>query len=243
VVRLAPNLGWRDVDALARLRTDPWLAGLPFATVDNEANLAALGELHAWPDPQARPSFLYVSGEVGIGAGIVMNGQLVQGRGFAGEFGHVTVYPGGNGCRCGATGCLEAYVNSEVVLREAGLEPDADAMARLAELARSGERRARRALSDAGTTLGIAIAGVVNLLDLPTVVLGGAYAPLAPWLIGPVTREIATRCVAAPWAPVTVRASTLDANATVVGAAGSVVRAVRAAPARWLPDYGRDDDT
>jgi predicted NBD/HSP70 family sugar kinase len=82
--------------------------------------------------------------------------------------------------------------------------------------------------------LGVAVAGVVNLLDLGTVVLGGSYALLAPWLAGPVEREIAARVLTATWSPVTVRASRLGTEATVVGAAGSVVRAIRDDPAGWL---------
>jgi predicted NBD/HSP70 family sugar kinase len=96
----------------------------------------------------------------------------------------------------------------------------------------------RRALRAAGTALGVAAAGVVNLLDLDTVVLGGSYAPAAPWLREHVAEEIRQRAVTSDWAPVTVRASALGPKATVVGAAGSVVRAIHDAPARWLNGGG-----
>ena len=89
------------------------------------------------------------------------------------------------------------------------------------------------ALDEVGSALGVAVAGVVNLLDVDTVVLlGGVYAPLAPWLAGPSPRDRRPGA-GLPWAPVTVRASAW-ASATVVGAAGSVVRAIRDAPAPWL---------
>jgi hypothetical protein len=65
-------------------------------------------------------------------------------------------------------------------------------------------------------------------------VLGGIYAPLAPWLVEPMQREISERVMAAEYAPVVVEASLLGASATVVGAAGSVVRSIRDAPASWL---------
>ena len=110
LVRVAPNLGWQDVDAPALLRAVPALADLPI-TVDNEANLAALGELRA---DGGAPTFLYVSGEIGIGAGIVLDGELYRGgRGWSGEIGHVTVFPDGRPCRCGANGCLEQYAGQE----------------------------------------------------------------------------------------------------------------------------------
>ncbi|MEV1289923.1 ROK family transcriptional regulator [Micromonospora sp. NPDC049679] len=236
LVRLAPNLGWRDVDVPGILGDHPALSGTPL-TVDNEANLAALGELHAAPPGPA--NFLYISGEIGIGAGIVLHGKLFRGaRGWSGELGHVPVHPDGPACRCGSRGCLEQYAGQEAILSAAGLaghglSPDA-AVAGLAELADAGDAAATAALTSAGTALGVAVAGVVNLLDVDTVVLGGVYAPLAPWLRPAVEAQLRQRVLTAAWSPVRVRPSVLGGDAAVVGAAGSVVRAVRDHPARWL---------
>jgi len=225
LVRLAPNLGWRDVDVPAGLAA---LDGLP-VTVDNEANLAALGELHAGPVGPA--SFLYVSGEIGIGAGIVLHGTLFRGaRGWSGELGHVAVRPDGPACRCGARGCLEQYAGQEAILRAASADGTTDLLAR----ASAHDSVALTALATAGEALGVAAAGVVNLLDVEAVVLGGIYAPLAPWLRPAVTAEIQQRVLTASWSPVDVRPSVLGADAAVMGAAGSVVRTVRDHPARWL---------
>ncbi|BCB87243.1 ROK family protein [Phytohabitans suffuscus] len=222
VVRLAPNLGWRDVDVPAAFD------GLP-VTVDNEANLAALGELHAGPGGPA--SFLYVSGEIGIGAGIVLHGTLFRGaRGWSGELGHVAVRPDGPACRCGARGCLEQYAGQEAILRAAAATGTEDLRVR----AESGELAVLGALAAAGEALGVAVAGVVNLLDVEAVVLGGVYAPLAPWLRPAVAAEIRSRVLTDAWSPVDVRPSVLGADAAVVGAAGSVVRTIRNHPARWL---------
>lgn len=236
LVQLAPNLGWRGVEVATALTTRLGSLGISVAddevTVDNEANLAALAELHAATQP--RPGFLYISGEIGVGAGIVLDGQLLRGtRGYGGELGHVTIRPDGPPCRCGARGCLEAYANQETLLRSAGLDPGSG-VERLVELAQRGGRRPLAALAEVGSALGVAAAGVVNLLDVDTVVLGGIYAPLSAWLAEPVSREIAGRSITSSWAPVTVRASVLGPTATVVGAAGSVVRAIRDTPARWL---------
>ncbi|WP_433115051.1 ROK family transcriptional regulator [Micromonospora sp. CA-246542] len=244
-VRLAPNLGWRDVPVPELLSAHPPLTDrvpdVPALVVDNEANLAALGELHSRPPGPA--SFLHISGEVGIGAGIVLDGALFRGvRGWSGEIGHLPVHPQGRPCRCGGRGCLEQYAGQEAIVAAAGLvraELPADtATARLAELAEAGEPAALRALNDAGTALGVAVAGVVNLLDLDTVVLGGGYAPLAPWLCPPVLAEIKARVLTAAWSPVTVRPSTLGPEAAAVGAAGSVVRRIVARPAGWLNRAG-----
>ncbi|MCW6006532.1 ROK family transcriptional regulator [Micromonospora sp. CPCC 205371] len=224
LVRLAPNLGWRDVDVPARLGLD----GLT-VTVDNEANLAALGELHT--GPPGPTSFLYVSGEIGIGAGIVLNGALYRGaRGWSGELGHVAVRPDGPTCRCGAQGCLEQYAGQEAILRAAGTADTEELMRR----AEDGDPATHEALTNAGTALGVAVAGVVNVLDLDTVVLGGVYAPLSSWLCPPVEAEVERRVLTAAWSPVGVRRSLLGADAASVGAAGAVVREIRDHPARWL---------
>jgi predicted NBD/HSP70 family sugar kinase len=240
LVRLAPNLGWRDVDVPEILAGTKMLGDIP-VSVDNEANLAALGELHA----SHTGSFIYVSGEIGIGAGIVLDGRLFRGaRGFSGELGHVTIHPAGLPCRCGARGCLEQYAGQETILRAAGLPglsgTDGQTLAgRIAELAGEGHPGMLAALEDAGTALGVAAAGVINLLDIDTVVLGGIYAPAATWLRAHVEREIRERVLTAGWAPVTVRPSALGSEAAVLGAAGSVVRAIRDAPARWLTTAAR----
>lgn len=268
VVRLAPNLGWRDVDLAGALNAHPALAGHRLAppgqrgqgapppaqvpgrqrttpgrwlTVDNEANLAALGELHAGPPGPA--TFLYVSGEIGIGAGIVLHGTLFRGaRGWSGELGHIPVHPAGRPCRCGGRGCLEQYAGQEAILTGAGLAghplPADAAISRLAELAGADDPAANRALAEAATALGVAIAGVINLLDLDTVVLGGIYAPLAKWLCPPIEAEIRRRVLTAAWSPVAVRPSLLSRDAAVLGAAGSVVRTVLTQPARWLAELG-----
>ncbi len=239
-VRLAPNLGWRDVPVPELLAGHPPLTetvdGVPALVVDNEANLAALGELHAGAGPG---SFLHISGEVGIGAGIVLDGALFRGtRGWSGEIGHIPVRPDGPPCRCGGRGCLERYAGQEAILSAAGLAgadlPADTAPTRLVELAEAGEPAVLHALHEAGTAIGVAVASVVNLLDLDTVVLGGGYAPLTPWLRPPVLTEIDRRVLTAAWSPVTVRPASLGATAAAVGAAGSVVRRIIARPAGWL---------
>lgn len=258
VVRLAPNLGWREVSVPAALdQLDPALTFTQPLRVDNEANLAALGELHAVAAearPAARRSFVYVSGEIGIGAGIVLDGALFRGaRGFSGELGHMTVDPDGPPCHCGSRGCLERYAGQEALLAgigAAGTEPaglgqergigqeigigEERGIGRLVELAAAGDRTVLRLLAGAATALGVTLAGVVNLLDVDTVVLGGIYAPLTPWLGPTVQRELRARVLTAQWTPVTVRPSMLGGAAAVVGAAWSVVRAVHDHPAAWL---------
>ncbi|WP_327410427.1 ROK family transcriptional regulator [Streptomyces sp. NBC_01281] len=220
VVR-APNLDWHDTDLGALLPFD-----MPL-TVDNEANFGGLAEL--WLGDATPRDFLHVSAEIGIGAAVLVDGRLLRGtRGFAGELGHVPVRPEGPECPCGGRGCLEQYAGEEAVLRAAGLEPGEDQVGLLSDRAASGDADVRRALSDAGTALGIALTGAVNLLDPQTVVLGGALAGLAPWLLPSLQSELARR-TAGPACPVSV--SLLGSEGPLLGAAHSVVRAVLDDPA------------
>lgn len=220
VVR-APNLGWHDVD-LGTLLPD----GLPL-TVDNEANFGGLAEL--WLGEGVPRDFLHVSAEIGIGGAVVVDGRLLRGtRGFAGELGHMPVRPEGPPCACGGRGCLEQYAGEEAVLRAAGVEPGENRVELLAGRAADGDTEVRRALRGAGTALGIALTGAVNLLDPETVVLGGALAGLAPWLLPSLEKELARR-TAGPSCTVTV--SRLGPEGPLLGAAHSVVRAVLDDPA------------
>ncbi|MDT0572649.1 ROK family transcriptional regulator [Streptomyces sp. DSM 3412] len=220
VVR-APNLDWHDTDLGALLP-----AGLP-VTVDNEANFGGLAEL--WLGDDTPLDFLHVSAEIGIGGAVVVDGRLLRGtRGFAGELGHVPVRPEGPDCACGGRGCLEQYAGEEAVLRAAGLEPGEHRVEFLAERAAAGDKDVHRALRGAGTALGVALTGAVNLLDPQTVVLGGALAALAPWLLPSLERELARR-TAGPACSVTV--SRLGSEGPLLGAAHSVVRGVLDDPA------------
>jgi predicted NBD/HSP70 family sugar kinase len=170
--------------------------------VDNEANLAALAS------SEGEQTFLYVSGEIGIGAGLVIDGELYRGaRGWSGEIGHVTVFPDGPPCRCGASGCLEQYAGQEA-------------------LAEDGSR--------AAAALGIALSAVVNLLDVPAIVLGGIYATYFDRLHEGIEAELRRRVLTSELAPVTLRAARLGTNAAVRGAADTAVQQVRDDPAVWL---------
>ncbi|MBQ1161443.1 ROK family transcriptional regulator [Streptomyces sp. A73] len=196
--------------------------------VDNEANLGALAEL--WLDGGRVPrDFVHVSAEVGIGAAIVLGGELLRGnRGFAGEIGHVPVHPDGPLCACGGKGCLEQYAGEPALLGAAGVSVDRPrdaALAALRESAASGDERALRALEEAGTALGLALAGTVNLLDPSALVLGGVLARFAPWLLPSLERELVAR-TAAPGAPPDLVVSGLGADGPLLGAAHTAVRVV-----------------
>ncbi|MDI2131266.1 ROK family transcriptional regulator [Yinghuangia seranimata] len=229
----APNLGWDAVPA-----ADLLTAALPVqpfgVTVDNEANFGALGELW-YGAGQGAGSYLYLSGETGVGAGIVVGGKLFRGaHGAAGELGHVVVDPDGRPCRCGGAGCLEQVAGLDALLRTAGI-PDASgtAAAGLAELERrlaEGDPAALQAAAAAGAGLAIALTGAVNLLDPDTVVLGGIHARLAPWLVPTVEAAVARSGSRLRGRTPAVRAASLGTESAVRGAAGTAIARIFADP-------------
>jgi predicted NBD/HSP70 family sugar kinase len=225
VLERAPNLPrWRDVDVAARVREAlaPVAGPLP-VTAGNEADLAALAE--HWTGAGAGdgigPDFLYVSGGIGVGGGIVLGGRLFHGAGGrAGELGHVVVDPAGPACNCGGRGCLERAAGLEALCQAAGVSsPEA-----LAAAVVRADPAATAAVTAGGHALGVALAGALNLLDVPAVVLGGGYPRLGPALPAAVADELARRVV---WrSPVALRSSTLGSGAALRGAALTVVRAL-----------------
>jgi predicted NBD/HSP70 family sugar kinase len=245
-LRYAPNLGWENLPLADMLAAQLQRAELP-VRVGNEANLGALGELwggqgQSWGD------YFHVSGEIGVGGGLVVGGQLMLGvDGFAGEFGHVQIDRDGPACPCGSQGCLERFVGQEALLAAAGVDaepatsigaPDGGGVALLVARAQAGDPKTLAALDEAGRILGGACATVVHLFNPETVVLGGIFAALAPWILCPVEEEM-HRQLSHGLRRVQVAVSTLGPDAAVRGAASEAMRPILADPAS-APRYPRD---
>ena len=157
----------------------------PPVVIQNDANLVAMAE-RWFGHGQDVDDFVVVTLEAGVGMGLYLGGELRQGvHGLGSEFGHTKVTVGqGPACRCGQSGCLEAYVGVHAILREAGrhielpAEPDElevdRQMHKVAELARAGNPGLRGVFDGAGSVLGLGIANLINLLDPAKVVISGA---------------------------------------------------------------------
>jgi predicted NBD/HSP70 family sugar kinase len=225
---VAPNLGWTGIHVPELLAERLGGPGFPIEA-ENEANLGALAELWEGAGRGFR-DFIYVSGEVGVGAGIIIGGELFRGaHGFGGELGHTTVDLQGDMCACGNRGCLETRAALGALLRAAGLERDAGVGA-LAGRAEAGDERVVAALTEAGRWLGVGVASAANLLNPRGIVVGGYLATLAPWLLPGVEAELAARVLSSEWDAQGVVVSELGAEAAVRGATGSALRRVFSDP-------------
>ena len=235
-LRLAPNLGWESVDVVGLLTAAPRMPAVPIRLA-NEAKLAARAEAESLRASDVH-SFFYVSGEIGIGGAAVSDGAVVPGRhGWSGEIGHTLIDPAGPLCGCGATGCLEQYAGKDALMRAAGLDLDLPDRVRL--IATAGSERTAAALRAGGRALGTALANAVNLIDVDTVVLGGIYAPLAPYLLPEIHRQLMARVLSHPWSPVTVQAAAAIDYAALTGGAMTVIGEIVQDPNAWIQRVAR----
>lgn len=184
--------GWVGVDAGA-LATEA--LGLPVnVAVANDANLGALAE-RRWGAGIGVSDMVYVKLSEGVGAGLIIGGQLYAGiAGTAGEIGHTTVDEYGDVCRCGNRGCLETLVSARHV--SGLLEPTLGVQATIAEIAdqaRLGHRACSRVLEDVGRQVGRALADLCSLLNPELILVGGELAQASSILI-PAIRGVVDRC-------------------------------------------------
>lgn len=230
VVLGAPNLGWHNVP-LARLISEE--VGIP-VYLDNDANLAALGELRFGAGRGTKNMF-YVTWSTGIGGGIIMNGQVYRGGwGSAGEVGHMIMVEGGPLCGCGKRGCLEALASGRAIARRAvekvkegartltltlaGDDPAAITAAIVGKAALRGDRLAVELLEEAAHYLGVGLANVVALLDPEVVVIGGGVSQLKDMLFPIVIQTIRENAVKGVSERVRVAAVELGRDVGLIGA-------------------------
>ncbi|GII91744.1 ROK family transcriptional regulator [Sinosporangium siamense] len=226
-VRLAPNLGWRDLDLYGDLRRALRDPDFPIE-VENDANFAAAAE-YRFGAHSGTGNLVYLTGEIGVGAGVVLDGTLRRGgQGYGGEIGHVQIDPDGPTCRCGRVGCLETVAGIGAVLDQAVTTP-AEIEPEITQIVRRAQRRdpaTLARLTRVGRNLGRGVAILSNLLNPEVVILGGYYVPLAPWLLPVVSAETRALTIAPDAGGLRVAASTLGHDAAALGAAGRVLDGV-----------------
>ncbi|PZG20264.1 ROK family transcriptional regulator [Nonomuraea aridisoli] len=164
--------------------------GVP-VLLDNNTRLAALGEA-IWGAAAGEQDVLYLRLSHGVGGGLVIGGSLHRGtQGLSGEFGHITVEPGGARCECGGTGCLETVASIRAVLdayRAVGGR--ADDVAQLAKSVTAGDTPALTLLEDVGTKIGAVLAAVCNTIGPGVIVIGGELTETGEALMRPIERAL-----------------------------------------------------
>ena len=238
------NLEWRNIplqEIISRhFQTTVYL--------DNSATLAALGEQY-FGVAEGYRDVLYLNAGVGLGGGMVLEGRLYGGAaGFASEFGHMTMDPEGELCKCGNRGCWETQVGQSALFRQIRQAIEGGAASRLAEMvndnpdqltvqivaeaARSGDSVALAALQQVGRHLGIGIASLVNALNPELVVLGGTLSEAGDLFMETVRDEVGRRALYWNRETARIEIAKYEADATVMGGIARICQSVLANPAQ-----------
>ncbi len=219
MVRLSPNLGWRDEPFGERLaRALP--SSVP-VSVANEADLGGLAE-HRRGAAIGAADVVYVTGEVGVGGNVIMDGKpLVGSAGYAGEIGHMAVNPVGTACGCGSFGCWETEIGERALLMRAGRPPGGgrQAVDGLIAAAVAGDADALASLEHVGRWLGIGLASLVNVFNPTLVVLGGIFERIHPHVAATVEAVLDRRALGASRDLIRVSPGSLGVDGPLIGAA------------------------
>lgn len=208
--------------------------------LDNDANLAALGE-KICGFGQGIANFAFLTLGTGIGGGVIVDNKILRGyRGTAGELGHMVIKAGGPHCSCGNYGCLESLASGSALermakelleekphsllakkVRERGPEGLSGEM--VAELARAGDPDALNIFKEAGEALGIGMGNILNIFNPELIVIGGGAAQSADLMLG-FARPLMLQTAVDPEAEKTkILLSKLGNNAELLGAAALVI--------------------
>ncbi len=195
-VELPPNLNWGTVNVLEIVKKYSFLP----SAITNDANAAAIGEMK-FGAAKGMKDFIVITLGTGLGSGFVSGGELIYGHdGFAGEFGHITAFPGGRECGCGRKGCLETYVSATGIRRTVfELMCDTVIPSRLRqvsfgdmtskliyEAALEGDKLALMAFDVTGKILGERLADAVTYTSPEAVILFGGLAGAGDLILKPV---------------------------------------------------------
>lgn len=249
--------GWDGVDVRGILHRELDLT----VCMGNDANMGALGESR-YGAGRGLSDFAYVKVGSGIGCGLVISGNVYHGsHGSAGELGHFTIDEDGPLCDCGNRGCLETVSSGPAIVRDAiealslnrqrraqGLAPVAGSaaltrasnttvdVADVVQAALDGDPASRAAIERAGELIGVALAGLINLVNPSVILVDGGVARAGELLLGPIRRAIAVRSLSAASANTSLASAELGTNAIALGAVAAVIDAAFGPPRLAAPE-------
>jgi len=222
----AENFNWFDVEAGRFLSRD---LSFPF-WFENSAKLAALAEM--WTsdgDPRPLHDFVSITAHSGLGAGVIVNGQILQGAtSAASEFGHIILHPDGRRCQCGNTGCWEQYASDLAVsrlYREAGGDPRGEEpeASEVVRRARAGDRIALQVLDETARNIGLGFVSLIMALNPEAIVVGDYLAEAWDLLEEPVWTIVRSRAPAYFLAGLRIIPSRHNTDIALVGAVALVL--------------------
>ncbi len=189
--------------------------------LENDANAAALGEMWIGAGQGVNDLILLTLG-TGIGGGIVSHGEILHGfLGMAGEIGHMTIYPDGNPCGCGNTGCLEKHASATAIaaMGRVLLLGESITAEQVFDLAVGGSEGARVVFESIGKALGIALANLINIFNFPLYLLSGGPLPAWDYFAPAMFAEVDKRSYTRKRTGTRIEKAVLGADAGLFGAA------------------------
>jgi glucokinase-like ROK family protein len=232
---IAPNLHWKNLPL--RLMWNQRFH-LPIY-IENEANLAALGEYY-FGVARNVDNFISLTSDIGLGGGIMIDGRLFRGGyGYGGEIGHIQRDPQGEECGCGRIGCWETQVGPRAVLQRVKKEFQThhdqsllDACSGdlnnltfeiVVQFASSGDTICRKAIEEVAVNLGVGIADLVNIFNPNLVVIGGAFISVKDIMQSIIEKTIFSNALQPSTDNLQIKFSERSTEACVLGAVAVVL--------------------
>jgi glucokinase-like ROK family protein len=214
--------GWVGMDAAAEMERRLQLP----VHVENDANLGVLAE-YVWGSGRGHSDVIYIKLSSGVGAGLLLGGRLHEGAGgTAGEIGHTPAWQGTAICRCGSRGCLETVASARAIAEQFGASSGEPVSTQeLLALTAEGDPAAARLIAEAGREIGVALAGLCNLINPDCVIIGGDLSAAGELITEPVYESIRRYAIASAAEQVTVVAGVLGERAEMLGALALVLHA------------------
>lgn len=235
-ILIAPNFGWKDTPLGGVLKKE---FNIPIF-VDNNANMMALAESE-FGKGQGVKNFVCINVGMGIGSGVVLNGELFHGEiNCTGEIGHTTVDYNGPKCSCGNNGCLEVMASGPAIAKraiKAIREGEKSSIYKLANYdlnqisaeivataANQGDKLGQHIIEDAGGYLGTGVANIINLLNPELVIVGGGVTRAGDLIFKPLKRAVQKRAFSVSAEVAEIIPVSLGKDCTVIGAATLVLK-------------------
>lgn len=240
IILLAPNLKWENVP-LKQIVEDKFKIKV---RIDNEANVGAIGE--KWFGEGSKyNNFVYVSAGIGVGTGIIINGELYRGTmGLAGEMGHMTIDIHNHQCRCGNTGCWENYASEKALFEyienqlinnvkdEYINKENFDNLTTLKviDYAQKGSIIAKKALKEVGKNLGVGVVNIINTFNPELVIIGNTLSLAKELILDEILKEVEAKSLVYRYSKTKITTSKLEFQAGAVGAVSLVISELFAYP-------------
>lgn len=231
----APNLNLRNIPLKEELEKEYNV----LVKVDNDVRAMAFGE-YWYSDVETSKNMVTVNIGHGVGAGIVLNGELFHGDHFlAGEIGHMTIDVAGRKCTCGNTGCWQTLVSgpaiAEIAKEKSVQHPETDILSlvngdvdkingeTVYSAATNGDALAIEILQEAGDVIGIGLTNLIHMLNPEKIIIGGGVAKASEFILPRVKDTIAKRGITNQAKSTLISCSKQGKNATAMGAAALVL--------------------